>query len=187
MLSSITLASSRAAVAKSTIRKTLNRSLATQTNAAASSSTTRTNNKNGRGRGGRQSSSSWNKLNIATALGLSAVTATSVTLMDEQYQLQLKQPTQFLKPQTMVPRKDTSPTTIPEQPRLNSPPPRPDLPIYTREEVSEHCDEDSLWYTFRGEYKLVVWFYLLLFVCCRKTLCPSNSCFSHSSSLFSFR
>lgn len=33
---------------------------------------------------------------------------------------------------------------------LNQPPQRPDLPIYTMEEVAEHCDEDSLWYTFRG-------------------------------------
>lgn len=32
----------------------------------------------------------------------------------------------------------------------NYPPPRPDLPVYTMEEVAEHADEDSLWYTFRG-------------------------------------
>ena len=31
----------------------------------------------------------------------------------------------------------------------NQPPPRPDLPTYTMEEVAEHADEDSLWYTFR--------------------------------------
>jgi Cytochrome b5-like Heme/Steroid binding domain len=33
---------------------------------------------------------------------------------------------------------------------FNHPPPRPDLPTYTMEEVSEHADEESLWYTFRG-------------------------------------
>ena len=32
----------------------------------------------------------------------------------------------------------------------NNPPKRPDLPIIPLEEVAEHCDEDSLWYTFRG-------------------------------------
>lgn len=32
----------------------------------------------------------------------------------------------------------------------NNPPPRPDLPIYTMEEISEHTEEDSMWFTFRG-------------------------------------
>ena len=32
----------------------------------------------------------------------------------------------------------------------NRPPPRPDLPIYTREQVAEHCDEESMWFTYRG-------------------------------------
>jgi hypothetical protein len=36
------------------------------------------------------------------------------------------------------------------KPEYNHPPPRAELPTYTMEEVSEHADEDSLWYTFRG-------------------------------------
>lgn len=32
----------------------------------------------------------------------------------------------------------------------NYPPSRPDLPVYTMEEVAEHADEDSMWFTFRG-------------------------------------
>mmetsp|Transcript_14143 Transcript_14143/g.27102 ORF Transcript_14143/g.27102 Transcript_14143/m.27102 type:complete len:656 (-) Transcript_14143:81-2048(-) len=32
----------------------------------------------------------------------------------------------------------------------NYPPPRPDLPTYTMEEVAEHADDDSMWFTFRG-------------------------------------
>jgi len=32
----------------------------------------------------------------------------------------------------------------------NDPPPRPDLPTIPFEEVEEHCDEDSMWFTFRG-------------------------------------
>lgn len=32
----------------------------------------------------------------------------------------------------------------------NDPPPRPDLPTIPLEEVCEHCDEESMWYTFRG-------------------------------------
>ena len=31
----------------------------------------------------------------------------------------------------------------------NYPPPRPDLPTYTMEEVAEHADDDSMWFTFR--------------------------------------
>lgn len=40
------------------------------------------------------------------------------------------------------------PLTKPEDP--NNPPPRTDLPTIPLDEVAEHCDEDSLWYTFRG-------------------------------------
>ena len=32
----------------------------------------------------------------------------------------------------------------------NDPPPRPDLPTFKMEDVAEHCDESSLWFTFRG-------------------------------------
>ena len=32
----------------------------------------------------------------------------------------------------------------------NDPPPRPDLPTFKLEDVAEHCDESSLWFTFRG-------------------------------------
>jgi hypothetical protein len=38
----------------------------------------------------------------------------------------------------------------PKKPGFNVPPPREDLPIYSLEQVAEHNDEDSLWYTFRG-------------------------------------
>ena len=38
---------------------------------------------------------------------------------------------------------------IPDE-AANAPPSRPDLPTIPLEEVAEHCDEDSLWYTFRG-------------------------------------
>jgi cytochrome b involved in lipid metabolism len=32
----------------------------------------------------------------------------------------------------------------------NQPPPRPDLPTYTMEQVAEHSDEESMWFSFRG-------------------------------------
>ena len=80
------------------------------------------------------------KLEAAVAAALSAVTATSVAVMERH------QP-HYQQPQAMVP---SSPVAIPDKPRTNQPPPRPDLPVYTREEVAEHTDQDSLWYTFRG-------------------------------------
>jgi hypothetical protein len=40
------------------------------------------------------------------------------------------------------------PSIAPEDP--NTPPSRPELPTIPLEEVAEHCDEDALWYTFRG-------------------------------------
>jgi hypothetical protein len=40
------------------------------------------------------------------------------------------------------------PSIEPEDP--NTPPSRPELPTIPLEEVAEHCDEDALWYTFRG-------------------------------------
>jgi len=41
-------------------------------------------------------------------------------------------------------------TTDPSKSDFNRPPPRPDLPTFGLDEVAEHCDEESLWYTFRG-------------------------------------
>ena len=32
----------------------------------------------------------------------------------------------------------------------NQPPPRPDLPTIPLDVVAEHCDEESMWFTFRG-------------------------------------
>jgi hypothetical protein len=144
------LASISSRALKSTIvQNSWNRSLATQASAVSSATSTRKyNGNNGGGRQQRQSS--WNKFDVAAAFGLSAVTATSVTLMEKQYQLRHKQAPHFVQPDAMIPNKD-NPAQIPDKPRLNSPPPRPDLPTYSREEVSEHCDEDSLWYTFRGK------------------------------------
>ena len=118
--------------------KTLLRSLATQTQNASSSSSSSSNG-----------AKFWS-FEAALALGLSALTATSVTLMEKQ------RVPHYAQPDAMVP---DSPLTIPEKPRINQPPPRPDLPIYTREEVSEHTDVDSLWYTFRGGVYDLTFFY----------------------------
>ena len=105
------------------LRKAAARSLATQVGSSSS---------NGKAK-------DW-KFEAAAAAALSAVTMTSVAMME-------KRQAHYKQPDAMVPAASAA---IPEKPRLNQPPPRPDLPIYTREEVSEHTDQDSLWYTFRG-------------------------------------
>ena len=76
------------------------------------------------------------------AIGVgAATTAGTVTFLDAQN-------SHYPQPEAMTP--DKTPTSLPKASLINTPPKRPDLPIFTREEVSEHCDEDSLWYTFRG-------------------------------------
>ena len=76
------------------------------------------------------------------AMGLGVATAGTVTFMDARK-------SRYPQPKTMIPDAST-PTSVPKAPRINSPPHRPDLPVFSREEVAEHCDEDSLWYSFRG-------------------------------------
>lgn len=86
---------------------------------------------------GTESSSNW--WQVAVGLCIGATTAASVTLMEP------RKP-HYPQPKTM----GENPTFIQKPPKINQPPPRPDLPTFTREQVAEHCEEDSLWYTFRG-------------------------------------
>ncbi len=83
--------------------------------------------------------SSVNWLRLALGLGLGVTTAASITLMEP------RKP-HYPQPQSL----SENPAVIEKPPRINQPPVRPDLPTFTREEVAEHCEEDSLWYTFRG-------------------------------------
>ena len=71
--------------------------------------------------------SSLNSTKYILAAGMVGIAA-SVTMMEE----------------ATKEKEETQPSTF------NQPPPRPDLPTYSLEEVAEHCDEESLWYTFRG-------------------------------------
>jgi hypothetical protein len=70
---------------------------------------------------------------------------TAVTLMDARKK---KKKPHYEQPASLVP--SDTPTSIPKVSTVNQTPARPELPVYTQEEVSEHCDEDSLWYAFRG-------------------------------------
>lgn len=80
---------------------------------------------------------SW--LGALSAIGASIAIGTSMTFLEAPH---------FRQPDGMI-QSDT-PTSIKKHPAINSPPERPDLPVFTREEVAEHCGEESLWYTFRG-------------------------------------
>lgn len=133
-----TMLSRTSTASKPLVRQTLARSLATQAGGSNNGSS-------------NAKKKDW-KLEAAVAAALSAVTATSVTLM-ERAQQQRQQP-HYLQPEAMVPSSKETPTTLKGKPRMNQPPPRLDLPVYSREEVEQHCDEDSLWYTFRGELRI---------------------------------
>ena len=111
------------------VRRSAIRALATQAPQQAAKQGSQQAHENG----------SW--IGAAAFMGLGVVTAGTVTFLDA------RQP-HYPQPKTMVPA-DT-PTAVTKAPQVNTPSPRPDLPTFSREEVAEHCDEDSLWYTFRG-------------------------------------
>lgn len=83
-------------------------------------------------------------LALAGILSASATAAGTVTLLEEA------------KHQKLPKQKYESPEPIPvhgkesHQTDYNDPPPRPDLPVIPLEEVAEHADEESMWFTFRG-------------------------------------
>jgi hypothetical protein len=109
------------------------RFVGSSSNAAASVLSSSQNSKNG------SSSSNSNWLAMAVTTGLGIATIGSVTFMEPHYS----------QPKAMIPTGET-PRSIKTAPKVNQPTIRPDLPTFSREEVAEHCDEDSLWYTFRG-------------------------------------
>jgi len=73
---------------------------------------------------------------VAILLGLAAG-AGAATLLEKPAE----------RPPVSIPMTQTK---DPSKPDFNQPPSRPDLPTYSLEEVAEHCDEESLWCTFRG-------------------------------------
>jgi len=83
-------------------------------------------------------------LAAAATAGVIGVATAGVTLMEARLK---KSPEQVAEVQA-----DLTPNERGDhlKPEFNQPPPRPDLPTYSMEEVAEHCDEDSMWYTFRG-------------------------------------
>lgn len=118
------------AVARSSIlfrRTTACRALATQVTTTTSTQQQRQN----------QQKANYALLAGAAAL-LGAVSAATVTLLDAPSKI---------TPNSNEDQKDTSAIA---KHLDNRPPPRPDLPTYTREQVAEHCEEDSLWFTYRG-------------------------------------
>lgn len=79
---------------------------------------------------------------MAVALGMAAA-----TMMIGSASMTGTEPRQIVnKPKAL---QETTATIQPAD-AINQPPPRPDLPIFTREEVAEHTERESLWYTFRG-------------------------------------
>ena len=106
--------------------------------------------------GAVSSSSSSNKLGAAATAALFAATATGGSITA----LEAPPPSDEEESQphhsTLPPQKYPSPEPIPihgeesHHSDYNNPPFRSDLPTIPLEEVAEHCDEESMWFTFRG-------------------------------------
>ena len=114
------------------------------------------------------------------AVAVSATMGTAMAMMESP--MKKNEQNRYLQLTTLYPNSTTpTPTSIPKADRVNQPAPRPDLPVFTREEVAEHCDEDSLWYTFRGAVYDLTKFYqghpggapVSSWICCILSLPPS--------------
>lgn len=90
---------------------------------------------------GSNNSSSFQPLAALGAALLGAASAGSVTLLEQKRNLPKQK---YTSPNPVPILKDTRTA------EYNTPPPRPDLPVYKLEDVAEHNDESSLWFTFRG-------------------------------------
>jgi cytochrome b involved in lipid metabolism len=117
------------------VSRVATRSLATraQNSVAAAAASKKTNGDNNESRAFY--------IRAAAALAMSMATAGTVTMMEAR---------KGKMPPSATMTDENPPHKVREIPRVNQPPPRPDLPIFTAEDVSEHYDESSLWYTFRG-------------------------------------
>jgi hypothetical protein len=79
---------------------------------------------------------------VAALVGAAAGTA---TVLNEEAKYRVLPQQKYASPSIApIPPKDSH---IAAQ---NNPPPRPDLPIIPLDDVSEHNDESSLWFTYRG-------------------------------------
>ena len=105
----------------------------------------------------------------AAMAGLATAASTTVALMEEQAPIAQKVDADS-RPTNVASNKndhDATPASISVQATSvasiaddskhipvgkydNHPPPRPDLPTIPLEEVADHCDEESMWFTFRG-------------------------------------
>ena len=82
----------------------------------------------------------------AVTISAAVTTFGTISLMEESPHHN-ERPTPKYAPPPEVPKYD--PKSNPSK-ELNKPPPRPDLPNIPLEEVEEHCDEESMWFIFRG-------------------------------------
>ena len=83
----------------------------------------------------------------AAAAGVATVEATSTTPGTDRG-VTLMEPAKATAPSRSMLRPYNR--DAPKEYDPNNPPKRPDLPTIPLDEVAEHCDEDSLWYCFRG-------------------------------------
>lgn len=70
---------------------------------------------------------------------------TTTALEEGEYQFQKSPEQKYPSPEATIKHPKES-----HNADFNDPPPRPDLPTFSLEDVAEHNDESSMWFTFRG-------------------------------------
>jgi hypothetical protein len=94
---------------------------------------------------------------LGAAALLGAAAAGTVTALEEDPSKYQARPAQ--KYPSPEPNPIHSAAEENHQSQYNHPPPRHDLPTIAFDDVAEHCDESSLWYTFRGGVYDLTFFY----------------------------
>lgn len=87
-----------------------------------------------------------------TAIGTSALLGAAVAFACTRDNTSLEEARYQTLPEQKYPSPEASPMhgKVSHHSDYNDPPPRPDLPTLTLEDVAEHNNESSMWFTFRG-------------------------------------
>jgi hypothetical protein len=85
-------------------------------------------------------------------MGAAALFGAAVAFVGTKNTTSLEEAKHQTRPEQKYPSPEESPVHGKEshQSDYNDPPPRPDLPTLSLEDVAEHNDEGSMWFTFRG-------------------------------------
>mmetsp|Transcript_34963 Transcript_34963/g.51959 ORF Transcript_34963/g.51959 Transcript_34963/m.51959 type:complete len:670 (-) Transcript_34963:83-2092(-) len=94
--------------------------------------------------------SNYNNTSFGRGLAVAAAAATMATAVASVTKMEEAPTTTTAKPSTPATTNNNNDNKFYSIAADNNPPPRPELPTIPLEDVSEHNDEESMWFTFRG-------------------------------------